>query len=304
VICQITTSGVVEKMTPRIFSAVQEGNAQCKQSPVYTGCCFVPVHSTLASVLNVLQMTQRPEWRKKAAESGVLHPLIHLIEPSILLIQPFPNQEATPFQQSLMGYNMLVQVLLAINWCGPKYVSPFPVAVAPLQIVLPSLNPPAKLGPSLPSIHKSGLWVHSSARSSCRIMFDDTGEEILHSTDLLPRLTAALDGPNAWIGWDIPRSIARNIIHKLKNPPQQTPLVYGKWRILRDLQNDLQAYSRPRADLPERRARSQYQDGTRLEDPTVLFTSYRPLLLRAARVWGYCAHGTTCPKALLLLLQG
>ena len=62
-------------------------------------------------------MSMRPEWRRRAAKSGVLPHLISLIAPGILVINPFPDQP-DKYDRLLMGYNMLVQVLMAINWCS------------------------------------------------------------------------------------------------------------------------------------------------------------------------------------------
>lgn len=60
-------------------------------------------------------MVQRPEWRRRAADSGVLIPLVDLVEPGILEM----TSEAAPlgtFEQQQIAYNMLVQVLMTINW--------------------------------------------------------------------------------------------------------------------------------------------------------------------------------------------
>ena len=70
-----------------------------------------------------LQMTQRPHWRHRAALSGVLRPLTGLVHPSILAIDPWPERNATPEQRELMGYNMLVQTFMALNWCASSTAS-------------------------------------------------------------------------------------------------------------------------------------------------------------------------------------
>lgn len=63
------------------------------------------------------QMTQRPEWRRRAAESGVLDSLVQLVHPSILRVGDALN--VTERGRTVAADNMLLQVLLAINWCAP-----------------------------------------------------------------------------------------------------------------------------------------------------------------------------------------
>lgn len=62
-------------------------------------------------------MTQRPEWRRRAAESGVLDSLVQLVHPSILRVGDALN--VTERGRTVAADNMLLQVLLAINWCAP-----------------------------------------------------------------------------------------------------------------------------------------------------------------------------------------
>jgi hypothetical protein len=61
-------------------------------------------------------MAQQPTWRRRAAESGVLFSLVPLVHPSILDIDMQP--EVTPNNREAVANNMLMQVLLAMNWCG------------------------------------------------------------------------------------------------------------------------------------------------------------------------------------------
>jgi hypothetical protein len=61
-----------------------------------------------------MQMVQRPEWRRRAADSGVLLPLVDLVEPKILDLPADPS--VSGFVQQQVAYNMLVQVLMTINW--------------------------------------------------------------------------------------------------------------------------------------------------------------------------------------------
>ena len=65
-------------------------------------------------------MTQRPEWRRRAAESGVLEPLVQLVEPGVRDIGQTLN--VTPHGRAVAADNMLLQILLAINWCAPARV--------------------------------------------------------------------------------------------------------------------------------------------------------------------------------------
>lgn len=60
-------------------------------------------------------MVQRPEWRRHAAQSGILFSLVDLIEPHILEVGA--GREVDNFVQQQVAYNMLVQVLMTINWC-------------------------------------------------------------------------------------------------------------------------------------------------------------------------------------------
>lgn len=71
-----------------------------------------------------MQMVQRPQWRRKAVDSGVLLPLVDLVEPGILDV----TAEEAPvgsFLQQQIAYNMLVQVLMTVNW----WAHPSPHAV-------------------------------------------------------------------------------------------------------------------------------------------------------------------------------
>lgn len=100
-----------------------------------------------------------------------------------------------------------------------------------------------------------------------RIMFDEVGEAALHNTDLAARLSAALDGPAAWMAAEVPRAVARNLLAKLGNPPLRPPLGHG----LQRLRNEAALYWRAFPSLPEhaRSQRSTVWDGNRLDDPMV-----------------------------------
>lgn len=91
-------------------------------------------------------------------------------------------------------------------------------------------------------------------------MFDEEGERILHETDLYGRLAAALDGPEAWIKWDLARAIARNIKFKLEEPPQR-PIATQFWD---RLQAEVSAFVRHFPNLPP-----EWFSGDRIDDPTV-----------------------------------
>jgi hypothetical protein len=69
---------------------------------------------TMLQEMCELQMVQRPTWRRRAAESGVLLPLVNLVHPSIMSIDLQP--EVSQSNQEAVANNMLMQVLLAINW--------------------------------------------------------------------------------------------------------------------------------------------------------------------------------------------
>lgn len=94
-------------------------------------------------------------------------------------------------------------------------------------------------------------------------MFDDQGEAVLRTTDLDERLSAALDGPQAWLNWDIARAIARNLLYKLHTPPQKPQRVLGYQRLVQDLRNAYDAWP----DLT--RMLHATQDGMRMDDPEV-----------------------------------
>lgn len=64
-----------------------------------------------------VQMAQRPHWRRRAAESGILLPLVDMVEPGILDVTA--EAPMGSFVQQQIAYNMLVQVLMAINWWAP-----------------------------------------------------------------------------------------------------------------------------------------------------------------------------------------
>ena len=111
----------------------------------------------------------------------------------------------------------------------------------------------------------------------CRIMFDELGEEILQSSDLMPRLEAALDGPEAWIYWDIARALARNLIVKLQDPPQKTQRIFGFSRAAQDARAAWDAFP----SMPQSRGEG-YMDGNRLEDPAVCTFGFGIRWLRGA----------------------
>lgn len=91
-------------------------------------------------------------------------------------------------------------------------------------------------------------------------MFDEQGEAVLHETDLHARLATALDGPAAWIKWDLARAIARNIKFKLEDPPKR-PLVTGMYdRAVLELAQLFHTFPR----LPEH-----WMHGARVDDPSV-----------------------------------
>ena len=105
-------------------------------------------------------------------------------------------------------------------------------------------------------------------QACCRIMFDEEGERLLRETDLLQRLYAALDGPNAWLNWSVARALARNLVVKLEDPPQRQQRVLGWRRAWQDVDVVLR-WMRGEAALED----SGYFDGNRLEDTQVLATS-------------------------------
>lgn len=105
-----------------------------------------------------------------------------------------------------------------------------------------------------------GMAQKSVPRIKCRVMFDEGGEIVLHETDLHARLAAALDGPAAWITWDLARAIARNIKFKLEDPPKR-PIVTGMYhRAVLELTQLFHAFPR----LPEH-----WMHGGRIDDPSV-----------------------------------
>ena len=61
-----------------------------------------------------VQMAQRPHWRRRAAESGILLPLVDMVEPGILDVTA--EAPIGSFVQQQIAYNMLVQVLMTLNW--------------------------------------------------------------------------------------------------------------------------------------------------------------------------------------------
>lgn len=98
--------------------SVDSGVAQPIGARLCQSCTFLlrPAHMRKGITTTVLQMTQRPPWRHRAAEAGVIFPLVELVRPASLSIDPFPDQGLSAFQKSLLGHNMLVQVFFAINW--------------------------------------------------------------------------------------------------------------------------------------------------------------------------------------------
>jgi hypothetical protein len=99
----------------------------------------------------------------------------------------------------------------------------------------------------------------------CRITFDENGEAQLHHTDLRARLESALDGPNAWMAWGVPRAVARNLMYKLDHPPQKPHMGGG----LRRLFAEVELYWQSFPNLPEHATAQRYQDGNRIDDPEV-----------------------------------
>ena len=93
-------------------------------------------------------------------------------------------------------------------------------------------------------------------------MFDEEAERILHQTDLHERLAAALDGPEAWMRWDLARAIARNIKFKLEEPPQRA-IATKFWD---RLQEQMGLFVRHFPSLPP-----EWLTGERIDDPTVRF---------------------------------
>lgn len=65
-----------------------------------------------------LQVVQRPHWRRRVAESGVVRPLVALVQPQILTISPGPLANEGQDAHEIAGYNMLLQTLLTLNWCA------------------------------------------------------------------------------------------------------------------------------------------------------------------------------------------
>lgn len=65
--------------------------------------------------MSCMQMVQRPQWRRRATDAGVLVPLVELISPDILNVRVVSGDSRN---QKLIAYNMLIQVLMTINWCG------------------------------------------------------------------------------------------------------------------------------------------------------------------------------------------
>lgn len=91
-------------------------------------------------------------------------------------------------------------------------------------------------------------------------MFDEEGEKMLHRTDLHERLAAALDGPDAWIRWDLARAMARNIKLKLEEPPQRE-IATQFWE---RSQAEANAFMRHFPNIPP-----EWLSGDRIDDPTV-----------------------------------
>jgi len=60
-----------------------------------------------------MQMVQRPQWRRRAVDAGVLLPLIEMLQPEILNVHVIRTDRN---HQQQIAYNMLVQVLMTINW--------------------------------------------------------------------------------------------------------------------------------------------------------------------------------------------
>eukprot|EP00892_Ulva_mutabilis_P008690 jgi/Ulvmu1/6193/UM028_0049.1 len=153
----------------------------------------------------ISNMVQRPQWRRRATDAGVLLPLIDMLDPSILDVHVIQTDR---LHQQQIAYNMLVQVLMTINW----------------------------------------------------IMFDEEGEMILHQTGLHARLTEALDGPDAWIHWDLARAIARNIKFKLEDPPKRPVITKMFDRALPELHSLANEFP----NLP-----SHWMHGDRVDDPSL-----------------------------------
>lgn len=58
-------------------------------------------------------MVQRPQWRRRATEAGILPPLVAMLQPDILDVCVVQTDST---HQQQIAYNMLVQVLMTINW--------------------------------------------------------------------------------------------------------------------------------------------------------------------------------------------
>lgn len=91
-------------------------------------------------------------------------------------------------------------------------------------------------------------------------MFDEQGEVILHQTDLHARLAAALDGPEAWIHWDLARAIARNIKFKLEDPPKRPIVTKMHDRAIFEMTQLIHAFP----SIP-----THWMHGDRIDDPSV-----------------------------------
>lgn len=106
---------------------------------------------------------------------------------------------------------------------------------------------------------------------------------MLHQTDLHERLTAALDGPQAWIRWDLARAIARNVKFKLEEPPQRT-IATQFWA---RLQEEAASFVRHFPSLPP-----DWLTGERIDDPTVRY--YRGFLAAPNSRWRDGVYIVSC----------
>ena len=200
-----------------------------------------------------MQMVQRPHWRRRAAESGVIESLLPLLRREVLTARPRGLQ--TDAEDLLPGYNLLLQVLLTLNWCarrmGPR-ASVEAVRVGrgaeDATTAQQSLRPVSLTHPAHP-----------------RIMFDEVAEAQLRRTDLASRLRSAINGPDRWIALSLPRAVARNLLYKLEHPAARPHLGTGLQRVRGELREFWDAFP----ELPERWSSAAHSSGLRGDDHMV-----------------------------------
>lgn len=168
----------------------------------------------------------------------------------------------------------------------------------PLCIVLQSISPAIRAMQQSQSmrVQTCGIMRHvAMCLLTCRTMFDETGEKLLRSTDLLERLREGLDGPDAWIKWDLARAIARNIVFKLEDPPRRA-IATKFWD---RFHAGLRSFARHFPNLPP-----EWVAGDRIDDPTVplLFHKQAVVCLRCSmpgRVPVHHARGTCLHSCIM-----